>query len=216
MGNKHYLLQADSATAPVTAVSGPLCGAICTVYLLEEYLSEENQAEHEQTLLNNCWEAVNYKGQASNPYKIQRYLTSFFDTNNTLEVSLVAIPGNNPLSAIKGIMLKDAGITSEPELLKDFPKDCEYFMGVFSYELNPEHPKSHSNTESRQKSPGEYHYILLHKCDNGWEYINPHENEWITAGKIEEDDRTLPAGFILGNWKWENFGLAIKKTNKSK
>ena len=211
MGNKHYLLQADSATDPVTAVSGPLCGAICTVYLLGEF-----QAELERTLLNNCWKAVNYKDQASNPYKIQRYLTSFFDTNNTLEVSLVAIPGNNPLSAIKGIMLKDAGITSEPELLKDFPKDCEYFMGVFSYELNPEHPKSHSNTESRQKSPGEYHYILLHKCDNGWEYINPHENKWITAGKIEEDDRTLPAGFILGNWKWENFGLAIKKTNKSK
>lgn len=213
MGNKHYLLQADSATDPVTAVSGPLCGAICTVYLLGEF-----QAELERTLLNNCWEAVNYKGQASNPYKIQRYLTSFFDTDNTLEVSLVAI-SDSPLSAFNGEMLddlKNAGITSAPKLLEYFPKDCEYFMGVFSYELNPEHPKSHSNTESRQKSPGEYHYILLHKCDNGWEYINPHENKWITAGKIEEDDRTLPAGFILGNWKWENFGLAIKKTNKSK
>ena len=119
-------------------------------------------------MLNTCWEAVNYKSHASNPYKIQRYLTSFFHTDNTREVSLVAVSENNPLYAIKDIMLEDAGITAgttgEPELLKVFPKDCEYFMGVFSYESNS---KSHSNAESpakstaesQQKSPGEYHYI---------------------------------------------------------
>lgn len=222
MVKKHYLLQADRAEAPVTAVPGPKCGAICTVYLLEEYLPEENQkiqAEHERTLLNTCWENVKCGNDvsASNPYKIQKYLTSFFHTDNMLEVSLVAISENNPLYAIKGTMLEDAGITDEPELLKDFPKDCEYFMGVFSYESNPEYSQSYSNTksstESQQKNPGEYHYILLHKRGNGWEYINPHENKWKSAGKIEEDDRTLSAGFTLGNWKWENFGLAIKKKN---
>lgn len=225
MGKKHYLLQSQKWTKNKYAykILSPSCGAICTTYLLGEYinnLSQESEckedAERELAVYKNCWNYVNYNERASNPFKIKQYLTEekYFEVlgNQTaltvgFQVCLIAEAGKedletNPLFVYMKEMAEDAGMNeaeAKGSLCSAIGNDYEYFMGVFG------------KVRGQEQSPGAYHYILLHKQQQGWEYINPHDNEW----KAMKADFVFQKGFQLEEWEWKNFGLTIKSNNKN-
>lgn len=238
---KHYLKQDREKftlegpdSDGVWHVGGSVCGAVCTLYLLREYLISEMsdvgndwEAEH----FASCWGDVSAGKNFSNPFLIKRYLEEIQKkTKAVLSACPKIVEGkleDNILFGLLASTLGDAGYTEKvfDEYFNNGGNDeaYEYFLGVF---VNVEDLPDVAKEEGKPVPPGtfgttpmqlmkwasKFHYILLQRQTGGqYKFINPHIGEWDkqTKGKIENS-------FYLadGNgktWKWLNFGLYIKK-----
>lgn len=227
----HYLIQdlvefnAPNFSGGKWHVGGNVCGAVCTLYLMREYLCNvsggdgavDNRWEADHFV--SCWQEIktgtsNFwditEDTFSNPFKIIKSLQ-----NKGLSAEAIVFEDNkvnNPLYGLLAYNLKDAGYTEGaqdcPQILVNEGNftTYEYFLGVFK------------EAASQAKSAAKYHYILLQKVGDGYMFINPHLCEWENAGNIIDSEGKFAGGFCLadGNnkiWQWMNFGLGVKKVN---
>lgn len=231
MAKKHYLLQCgdDGRYGNIFHIKGPKCGAICTAYLLGEYLNQYDQdaagedpadAAREKAIVDGCWSAVNVKEAFSDPFKIADYLRNngykqltanpaiflAAESNQEAILKLGTHPLYDVILGLRGLKRGGPGEEDLKKFLGEFVKkdlsafrNCTYLLGVFA-------------PLGEVSSTSDYHYILLNREDTGWKYINPHKNRWIdlTAGF------DIQSGFTVGGenqgdkfWKWMDFGLIV-------
>lgn len=210
------------------------CGAYCIAYLMSAYLDSLGQTKLddnartglEVAILDDSWEKINYGNkQASNPFKMQKYLLDG-EYNKILSGISFRLNGLNvfirirlnddditkhPLYLLLDPMQSDAGLGGKTDILllkTDIDSSFEYMIGVFLAVADV-------NAEVKETDPGKYHYILLHRIDDiKWEYIDPHNGQWESLDSTF--NLNAPYSFPVKNttglyWKWMDFGLLIQK-----
>lgn len=196
-------------------VKGTCCGAVCTTYLLGEYLNSEDQKnanaedfDREKVLQADCWEYVkinvNPYGQpicASNPFKIWKYLTADIYKSQNENVQKYVMDKLEPLFVCPVVELNGDDLNNHPlsDLMGLMMGDAGmpdldlngYTSSDIQLEDNDYLLGVFGSQERREKvkleDASELHYILLHREGNKLEYINPHENTWKTWKEFTDE-----------------------------
>lgn len=232
---KHYIQQDGLEIKPekpdgngIWHVGGSVCGAVCTTYLLGEYLNSEGpgivlaDSEQEEKIYTECWGAVNLYEMFSDPFKIKQYLESG-QAKIKLPVCLKIVGDNeekHPLFSLLdeipedergeiGKYLIDSGKFNND--MQNWNPSQGYLLGVFADAASLPSDLRKSGVSPKEPlniPPDDYHYILIHKSGAECFFINPWYNEWtkmpngpIVNGLCLNDGNTV--------WKWMDLGLFI-------